>query len=276
MILPTMAVAAAGSVRSARADYARDARLARAGAVIVDAVVFGAMTLVVNSVYGVTHVTSGSPLITMSGSAFFTSETSVPWPWLTLLGLVYFTVFESLFGATPGKLWARVRVVRLDGQPLDLRAVVIRNLLKPVDFLPVFYLLGGALVVTTAGSQRLGDMAAGTTVVYRHRALEPGATRSAGSAARRWLWTLVLAAVLFTLAFNYFGRPPLVIEGMFNQGQIAPGVTSYRLGDPQWGFGTVTYPVVAPTESTVCRGTITLQWFMLGWSGGGSSFACEP
>lgn len=274
MILRTMAVATAGSVSSARAQHARDARLARAGAVIVDAVVFGAVTLVVNCVYGVTHVTSGSPVPDMSGSSFFTSETSVPWPWLTFLGLIYFAAFESLFGATPGKLWARVRVVRLDGRPLDLGAVIIRNLLKPVDFLPVFYLLGGALVVMTAGSQRLGDLAAGTTVVHRHRALEPGATRSSRRPVQRTAGALLVAAALFTLAFNYFGRPPLVIEGMFNQGQIAAGVTSYRLGDPHWGFGTVTYPVVAPTDVSVCRGTITLHWFLVGWTGSGSSFSC--
>lgn len=271
-----MAVATAGSVRSERAQHARDARMARAAAVILDTFVFGALTLVINNVYGVTHFTSGSPVAPIGGFSFFTTETSVPWPWLTVLGLIYFTGFESLFGATPGKLWARVRVVRLDGGRLDLRAVIIRNLLKPVDFLPVFYLLGGALVVVTDGSQRLGDLAAGTTVVYRHRALEPGATRSARRSARQAAGMVLAGAVLFTLAFNYFGRPPLVVEGMFNQGQIAPGVTSYRLGDPQWGLGSVSYPVVAPTVAGVCRGTIKLQWSVVGWTEGGSSFTCEP
>ena len=55
--------------------------------------------------------------------------------------------------------------------PLALRAVIVRNLLKPIDWLPILYLLGGASVLLTTNSQRLGDLAAGTTVVYRHRAL---------------------------------------------------------------------------------------------------------
>jgi hypothetical protein len=112
-------------------------------------------------------------------------------------------------------------------------------------------------------------------VVYRHRAWEPGATRHAGLQARRIAGTLLVAAALFTVAFDYFGRPPLVIEGLFNVRQLAPGgVTSYTLGDPQWGLGTVTYSVAAATNSGLCNETVTLQWFGLGWTEGTSSFGC--
>ena len=270
-----MAVATIGAVRSELTEYARDARLARAWALILDSMVFAVLSFVINSVYGVTQITSGSPAPDLGGFASYATSTVVPWPWLTLAGIVYFMVPEALFGATLGKYWARIRVVRVDGRPLNLGAVAIRNLLKPIDWLPILYLLGSASVLITTNSQRLGDLSAGTTVVYRHRAWEPGATRHAGLQARRIAGTLLVAAALFTVAFDYFGRPPLVIEGLFNVRQLAPGgVTSYTLGDPQWGLGTVTYSVAAATNSGLCNETVTLQWFGLGWTEGTSSFGC--
>lgn len=275
MISGAMAIAAFGAVRFERAVDAREARLARVLALVTDTVILAVITFVVNNVFGVDQITSGSPAPTSGGFSQFASSTTVAWPWLTLLSLVYFTVTEAMFGASPGKLWVRLRVVRVDGTPLTLRAVIIRNLLKPIDWLPILYLLGGASVLLTTNSQRLGDIAAGTTVVYRHRAAEPGATRSSGPKARRVLATILVAAVAFTIAFDYFGRPPLVIDGMFNTRQAFPSeVTAYTLGSPQWGLGTVTYHVTASTPSSACRGTITLQWFGLGWTEGTSSFSC--
>jgi uncharacterized RDD family membrane protein YckC len=277
MISPAMAAAAVGPIRSERAQSARDARLARVVAVLVDTVILGALTFVVNSVFGVEQVTSGSPVFDSGGFTSYTTTTVVAWPWLTLFGILYFTTTEALFGGSPGKLSTRLRVVRADGQPLELRAIVIRNLLKPIDWLPVFYLLGGASVLATANSQRLGDLAAGTTVVYRHRALEPGATRRSSLHARRVAGIVLAAALLFLIAFNYFGRPPLVIEGLFNTERMGPRpATAYTLGPPQWGFGTVTYSVVtqSPGINGRCVGTITLNWFVLGWTEGTSSFSC--
>jgi uncharacterized RDD family membrane protein YckC len=275
MISGAMAVAAVGAVRSERAVYAREARLARVLGLVTDTAILGVLTFVVNSVFGVDQITSGSPVPTSSGFSQFTTSTTVAWPWLTLLGILYFTVTEAIFGASPGKLWVRLRVVRVDGTPLTLRAVIVRNLLKPIDWLPILYLLGGASALLTTSSQRLGDLAAGTTVVYRHRALDPGDTRTSGRRARQLLATGLIAAVAFTIAFDYFGRPPLVIDGMFNTRQNFPsGVTAYTLGSPQWGLGKVTYAVTASTPSSACSGTITLLWFGLGWTSGTSSFSC--
>jgi uncharacterized RDD family membrane protein YckC len=272
-----MAVAAIGAISSERAEYARDARLARALALVLDAFALGLLTFVVNSVYGVEKITSGSPVPDGAGFARFSTSTVVDWPWLLLMGLVYFSVTEATFGASPGKSLAMLRVIRVDGKPLDIRAVVIRNVLKPIDWLPILYLLGGVSVLITANSQRLGDLAAGTTVVYRHRALEPGATRSASPRARRIGTILLAAAVLFTITFNYFGRPPLVVEGSFNTRRDFPwAVTAYTLGTPEWGLGTVTYPITASTRFSACNGTITLRWSVLGWTEGGSSFSCVP
>src|SRR2546422_11089162 len=66
MISPTMAVAAAGSIISERAAFARDARVARSAALVLDTIVFGFITVIVNSVYGITEITSSS--ISASGT----------------------------------------------------------------------------------------------------------------------------------------------------------------------------------------------------------------
>ncbi len=274
MISPAMAVATAGSASSERAAFARQARVARSAAVVLDAITFGFITFIVNGVYGVTEITSSS--ISASGS-FMTTTTAVTWPWLTLLGLLYFLVSEAMFGASPGKYWMRLKVVRLDGGPLGLGDVIVRNLLKPIDFLPVLYLLGGLLVLVTPGAQRLGDLAAGTTVVYQHRALELGATRHSGTTARRALLAALLAALLFTAAFDYFGRPPMFIDGLFKQRLLLnPDLESYLLGQPTWGLGSVTYQLSGRTATEKCSGSIQLSWQLFGWAESTSQLLCVP
>ena len=261
-----MAVAALGEVISERSEQARVARLARLGALIVDTVLFGVISFVVNSVFGVTQMTSS-----------FTSVTDVPWAGLTLVWFAYLIGFEAVFGATPGKLLARVRVVRVDGRPLSFGSIWTRNLLRFIDWLPLLYLIGALSVLGTANSQRVGDRWAGTTVVYRHHALHPGETRSAGPTARVRFGAAVVALVFFAALFNYFGRPPLVIQGELNTGIDFPaGVSSYSLGRAQWGLGTISYPVttLGPTSAADCRGTITLEWSGLGWDVSSSTFEC--
>jgi len=272
MISPTMAVAAIVPALSDQAGFAREARLARFRALVIDVIVFGFISFVVNSVYGVTEVTSG--FITASGGMYSTT-TAVAWPWLTLVGILYFTVPEAMFGATPGKYWMRLKVVRLDGTPLGVGSVIVRNLLKPMDFLPLLYLLGGVLVFVTRGSQRLGDIAAGTTVVSQHRALDPGATRTSGRTARRWLAIALAGAALFTIGFDYFGRPPLVIQGLFNERLgFGQDVVSYSLGHPTWGLGHVTYPMTLHTAIATCSGEITLTWSVIGWNESANNYSC--
>jgi uncharacterized RDD family membrane protein YckC len=272
MISSAMAVAAIGAIQSDRASYAREARLARVIALITDTMILALLTGVVNAVYGVTQVTSGSL------NFQYSTATTVAWPWLTVLGVVYFTVPEAIFGASPGKLWARLRVIRVDGKPLTVRSVVIRNVLKPIDWLPILYLVGGVSVLITANSQRLGDRWAGTTVVYRHRALEPGATRSAGPAARHVLTACLVAAVLFTIVFEYFGRPPLVIEGLYNEHLMPIADAGYKLGSPQYSLGRVTYAVTGrhAGSDSICTGSITLEWSWLEWHESSAGFVCRP
>jgi uncharacterized RDD family membrane protein YckC len=81
--------------------------------------------------------------------------------------LVYDVSFEVLAGGrTPGKRWTGLRVVRSGGQPVGFVASAIRNVLRLVDFLPTFYLVGITSILVTKRNQRLGDLA-GDTVVAR-------------------------------------------------------------------------------------------------------------
>jgi uncharacterized RDD family membrane protein YckC len=81
--------------------------------------------------------------------------------------MVYDVTFEVLAGGrTPGKRWTGLRVVRTGGQPVGFVASSIRNVLRLVDFLPSFYLVGITSILVTKRNQRLGDLA-GDTVVAR-------------------------------------------------------------------------------------------------------------
>ena len=93
-----------------------------------------------------------------------------------LVQFAYDVLFETLAsGRTPGKRWTGLRVVRLGGAPVGFVASALRNVLRIVDALPGFYLVGILSVLFTKNNQRLGDLAAGTIVVVdrRHPAARP-------------------------------------------------------------------------------------------------------
>lgn len=79
----------------------------------------------------------------------------------------YYILFEMIWnGQSPGKRWVGLRVLRMDGTPITLPESVIRNLVRLVDFLPVYYGVGVVTMFVSEQSRRLGDMAAGTLVVH--------------------------------------------------------------------------------------------------------------
>jgi len=78
----------------------------------------------------------------------------------------YFVLFEVLRnGRTPGKRALGIRVVRDDGGRVGLMDAIIRNLIRLVDMMPGYYMVGLIAVLLSANNKRLGDMAAGTVVV---------------------------------------------------------------------------------------------------------------
>ncbi|HXA41532.1 MAG TPA: RDD family protein [Candidatus Solibacter sp.] len=83
-----------------------------------------------------------------------------------LLVVLYFPVQEGVWsGQTIGKRLLRLRVLGDRGEPVTVTQVAIRNLIRIVDFLPVFYGIGIVTLFIQGGSKRLGDFAAGTVVV---------------------------------------------------------------------------------------------------------------
>ena len=111
--------------------------------------------------------------------------------------LTYRFLLESLTGQTLGKRLFRIRVVRVDGRPLDPNAVLIRTLFVLIDA----WCLVGLVVMVASGRKRrgrIGDLVAGTIVV-------PATTPHPGFARRDrdrlmlatpLLWLVTIAVVL--------------------------------------------------------------------------------
>ena len=84
----------------------------------------------------------------------------------TLLQCAYYIAFERFWnGQTPGKRVFGIRVVQEAGRPVTLMSSVIRNLVRLLDFFPIFYGTGTVAMLIDKRSRRVGDLAAGTLVV---------------------------------------------------------------------------------------------------------------
>lgn len=99
----------------------------------------------------------------------------VPPTWLILLTvlppaaiyLLYHPVLEIVMaGRTPGKRMAGIRIVTVEGSVPGTGAIVVRNLFRFVDGLPLVYVVGLTFTIVTERHQRIGDLAAGTLLVY--------------------------------------------------------------------------------------------------------------
>lgn len=85
----------------------------------------------------------------------------------------YYIFFETLWnGQTPGKRIVGLRVIRANGTPVSVSEVVIRNLVRTIDLLPIAYGVGVVTMFISQNSRRLGDLAAGTVVVHEKRTTE--------------------------------------------------------------------------------------------------------
>lgn len=105
-------------------------------------------------------------------------ETDARWFMAVLLPaaavyLLYHPLLETaLRGLTPGKRLTGLRIVDRDGGVPTTSALVLRNLFRIIDSLPLLYGVGLTAMLLTREQTRVGDAAAGTLVVY-DRAIEP-------------------------------------------------------------------------------------------------------
>lgn len=82
----------------------------------------------------------------------------------------YPLLFEVIWsGQTPGKRLVGIRVVNDDGGPLTTGAAIIRNVLRMVDSLPLYYIIGVTVMLLDSKSRRLGDLAAGTICIKERK-----------------------------------------------------------------------------------------------------------
>lgn len=84
-----------------------------------------------------------------------------------LIEWFYPVLFEIHSGMTPGKRAIGLQVVHDDGTPVTWSSSLLRNLIRSVDLLPFFNMVGLIAMIFNNRFKRLGDLAAGTIVVYR-------------------------------------------------------------------------------------------------------------
>ena len=130
----------------------------RIGAALLDLVVLAILFVVLGLLIGDSESGDGSASVNLEGAGallFFA------------LTLLYYGVLEAATGQTLGKKLLGVRVARAaDGSKPSTGAIAGRTVLRIVDALPFAYLLGLIVVLATGRRrQRIGDLAAGTTVV---------------------------------------------------------------------------------------------------------------
>ena len=270
-------------------------------ALVVDLAIVTAFQWLFNQVYGVLNPNPKLGGIGYIGGGIIFQDPARPYlwfPWLLLVVVVYFVALEGLFGATLGKLLVGLRVVTTGGGRPGWRAILIRNLLRPVDALPFLNAVGVVSIWTSPLAQRVGDRLANTLVAPPGQA-EPAARKLTGV---WWRLSIVALGVAVALAasglFYRYKRPPLVAQGVVNGIQMpllnefgqpiaangcgvwSPGpdgtwhaprnVTEVSVGRPQQAGDRITYPIQyrVVNDARLYQGTITLHWmgyFEGGW-----------
>lgn len=139
-------------------------------AALVDTTIILLLQILVNMVL-IMVLAKGADLKGMLSSGDFLTS-SASWV-IALMGLIsffffwgYYIFFEMLWnGQSPGKSLAKLRVIRADGTPITLTESIVRNLVRLIDFLPIYYGIGVVSMFINNQSRRLGDLAAGTLVI---------------------------------------------------------------------------------------------------------------
>ena len=145
-------------------------------AAMLDTLLLGLLQVIVigSAILILTQLDSANP-----GGASIDSGGQAAWWLFGILAFIsflffwgYYIFFEALWnGQTPGKRWVGLRVIRLDGTPVGISEVVIRNLVRTLDLLPTAYGVGVITMFINSNSRRLGDLAAGTVVVRDSRTM---------------------------------------------------------------------------------------------------------
>jgi uncharacterized RDD family membrane protein YckC len=132
----------------------------RIGAAVIDLVVLLPLAIGLAAVSGDATAEDGQASFHLEGSSL---------AGFLALSVVYFVIFELVAGASIGKLLPGVRVANEDGRRPAPWQIVVRNVLRPIDLLPVLYLIGFVVLMASGphSRQRIGDRVARTIVIPR-------------------------------------------------------------------------------------------------------------
>ncbi len=133
----------------------------RAQALVDDAVLLSVVWLLIALVWYLALIGAGS-------FSEITPQTPTAYPlWVlaTVAVPLYFWLSQAIWGRTVGMRVFGLRVVTTSGRRPGPLATFVRTVLMVVDWLPVCFVLGAAVIWLTPRNQRLGDLAARTVVV---------------------------------------------------------------------------------------------------------------
>lgn len=165
----------------------------RAPAYIIDVLFAGGLNYAAGTLGGLALSTVLRIVFMSTGRKFYFDGESVLCLSLIdglVLGVLYFVIFERLYGATLGKLVLGLRVIKESGELCDLRAAFIRALYRFVD--GFFFAIPAYLSMKSLLCQRIGDKKAQTIVV--------GSKEPIIQRPRAWWWFPVAVALYFALA----------------------------------------------------------------------------
>jgi uncharacterized RDD family membrane protein YckC len=121
---------------------------------IIDAVVLGVLFFVLAAFLGDSDSGDGGFSVSLSG---------LPFILYIALSFSYYFLLENSRGQTLGKMAMKIKVVSIEG-PLTPGKVAVRTILRVIDGF-FFYAVAVVVIAVSKNQQRIGDMAAGTTVV---------------------------------------------------------------------------------------------------------------
>ncbi|MCF8296202.1 MAG: RDD family protein [Saprospiraceae bacterium] len=107
-----------------------------------------------------------SSLILFLFSKIFTSNEMAFWIIFVPIFTLYSLMFESLNnGQSPGKLFLKIKVVKINGEKADVFDYMMRWAFRMIDIFLSFGTLATLLIISSSKSQRIGDFLAETSVI---------------------------------------------------------------------------------------------------------------
>lgn len=144
-----------------RADITYAGIWQRFGALVIDGLLFCAVFLPITRIVKGVWIMGASDHRWVNG-LFITDPLCLIF---LVLMFLYFVLLEGLMGATLGKWALGLRVVAGDGEEPGLARSTLRNILRLIDGLPAFNIVGIVLILRSPEKARFGDRLAGTRVV---------------------------------------------------------------------------------------------------------------